>query len=78
MAKITDDLKKKEHDQELSKARTKLTMAEQAKKTMAEDLKQSKVKEQELSDQVKKLISEKEELRRTQMLANEKLAAETR
>lgn len=28
MTKITDDLKKKEHDQELTKARTKLTMAE--------------------------------------------------
>lgn len=50
MLKITDDLKRKEYDAELSKVRTKLTMIEQSKKQLAEDLKQAKIKEQELQE----------------------------
>jgi len=48
MSKMTDDLKRKEHDSEMSKIKSKLVMIEASKKLLSEDLKTAKIKEQEL------------------------------
>lgn len=45
MSKMTDDLKKKEHDSELSKIKSKLLLLEASKKTASEELKATKIKE---------------------------------
>lgn len=45
MSKMTDDLKRKEHDSEMSKIKSKLVMLEASKKLISEDLKTAKIKE---------------------------------
>lgn len=43
MNQIADNLKKKEHDQEIATLKTKISIIEASKKQAAEDLKQAKV-----------------------------------
>ena len=45
MSKMTDDLKRKEHDSEMSNIKSKLVMLEASKKLISEDLKTAKIKE---------------------------------
>jgi hypothetical protein len=45
MSKMTDDLKRKEHDSEMSKIKSKIVMIEASKKLLSEDLKTAKIKE---------------------------------
>ena len=45
MLKMSDDLKRKEFDTEITRMKNKLSMNDASKKTASEDLKQSKIKE---------------------------------
>ncbi len=73
---LDGDLKRKEWTQEKEQLSTKIKMLENAKKVAQDDLKATKVKEQELLDQVKKLQAEKEESAKEKRVAEDRMRAE--
>ena len=78
MNQISEELKRKEQDSEVSKVKSKLVMIEQSKKQLTEDLKNAKIKEQELLEANKKLASENVEHAKTMKVKDDRLAAEIR
>lgn len=64
MAKIQEDLKKKEHLNEVKKLKDKLAMVEASRNERAKELQQAKVKEQEMKEKEQKLILERDELQK--------------
>lgn len=60
MAKLNEELEKKKHKEEINQMKSKLTMAENRKKNLEGELKESKVKEQQLTETNNKLSSERD------------------
>jgi len=60
MAKLNEELEKKKHKEEINQMKSKLTMAENRKKNLEGELKESKVKEQQLTESNNKLSSERD------------------
>lgn len=60
MAKLNEELEKKKHKEEINQIKSKLTMAENRKKNLEGELKESKVKEQQLTENNNKLSSERD------------------
>jgi len=78
MTKIQEDLKNKEHLNEMKKLKDKLAMVTSRRDEMAKELQAAKVKEQDQKEREQKLLLEKDELSKALKTARDRLDQEIR
>lgn len=78
MLAIQEGLKRKEHEEAIRKKDLKIEMLERSRKDKEDDLKATKVREQELTEQVKKLTAIAEAAKSDLKVAQERMTAEVR